>query len=411
MASTVFNMTTASNYLKTKYGPAGQLMYNSNYPVSGLLEKDYDWKGGNFEEPIVLSQGVGVGSGAKLPEAGVEKTTKVSFADKNVYARAVISNKLIEKAVGGESAFIDAYKDKWEKTQKGFSWFVEMCLHAYKASAPGSGALGTLTTTITGSGTSADPWICPVTAATWKQFNWEAGILVNCGTYADVYEVAAITPATPSISLVRTTGDAGTHTPTSGDVVYMQNSKDVAILSIPDVLLATSSTLYGANVGYGWQAHQQLAVGTVVDEELIDNAVLDIEAQCGEGIDYIFTSRKQWKILKSANVGLKRYQVDNPNVPAKFAAKLGFTALEYLSPVGSKVVPILYSRFMADDQMWLINKRRARIKHTNKPKWFERDGTVFLRTPDGLDNLEARFYSYMETYLYPTFHGIITGLS
>jgi hypothetical protein len=314
-----------------------------------------------------------------------------------MYARARIANKLIEKAVGGESAFIDAQKHKWERTQRGFAWWVELSLHGSY-----TGALGTISSVV-----NADPvFTCTISSGTWKAFNFEVGILVNVASGTDIFEVTSVTRSSRTVVLTR---QAGTQVP-GNEIIYMQNSKDVSLLSIPDVLLATSGSLYGVTVQDGWKAHQQLAVAVPIDEELIDNAVLDIEANCGEAPDWIITSRKQWKVLKAANTNLKRIVIPNAGVPSKLAMALGFTALEYSSPAGNKAVPIMYSRFIEDDRVYLINKGRSKLKHCNAPRWFERDGTVFLRTPDNKDDLEARFYSYMENFMYPTYHGVITGL-
>lgn len=396
-------MTTHSNYLKAKYGPGGVLVYNSSFAVTGMIEKSYDWVGGDYEEPIVLSQAVGVGSGPTLPQSANEKTVRVKFSDKDMYARAEISNKLIEKAKGGDSSWIDANKDKWERTQRGFAWNVE------RAFLNGNNPNGGLGTIISSSGVSgSNPYVCTISAATWKRFNWEVGNLVTVASGPDVFTVTAIDVSTPSVTLTRL--GSGSQAPANSDVIYMQNSNGNDILSLTAALKQTSSTHHGVSIQYGWQAHQQLNVATSIDEELIDNAVLDLENFVGEGVDYLFTSAKQWKILKSANLNLKRYTVPNPNVPAKFSAALGFSALEYFSPAGSKPLPIMFSRFIEDDVFIGVNKRRVKLMHTDKPKWFDQDGTVFMRQKDSMD-LEARFYSYMEAYIQLPYHFIITGLT
>lgn len=408
MSSVTFDTTKASNYLKSKFGDPGVTIYNSFSPTLAMLPKDYDWQGGNFEEAIAISMGVGVGSGSTLPDAAVEQVVRVNFSDKNMYARSRIANKLIEKAVGGETAFIDAEKSRWEKLQKGWAWNIERCLFN-----DGSGQLGTITSVV-----NTDPtFVCTMTnsaSVPFKVFNFEVGILVNVNSPSgtDVFEVTGIdisTAATPKVTLRR---QSGSQVPAGTNVIYMQNSYNNDILGFKSVTdIGAGVSLYGVTTQYRWMPHQQLNIAQTIDEELIDNAVLDIEANCGEGIDYIVTARKQWKILKSSNVGLKRYLVPNPNVPDKFAARFGFTALEYYSPVGSKLVPIAYSRFCEDDRMTLLNTKKCKLKHTSKPHFFDRDGTVFMRTPDNKDDLEARWVAYMELFMYPTYHGVITGLS
>jgi hypothetical protein len=400
MSSVVANLTKLSNYLKIRYGKAGIVMYNYKYPTVAFLPKEYGWTGGNFEEPIDLSIGVGVGSGDTLPDAAVESIQKVSFSDKNMYARTRLSRKAMKKLKAGDSGFVDAMKDRWQKLQRGWVWNIERALWANV-----NGSLGQINTLVTNS----DPtFVVDFTAAQWKVYNWEVGILVNVHTGTDLFEVTAVSPSNRRVTLVR---QAGTQIPAASQEVYMQNSKDNDIISIPEVLEATTGSKYGITIGYLWQAGQNLSVSQTIDEELIDNEQLEREAETGEAPNTIHTSIKQWKILKAGNTNLKRYRVENPNVPKKYAAQLGFTAIEYLSPTNSNAIPILYNRFVDDDSMYGINSGWAKIKHCEEPQFFDEDGTVFLRTPDNKPDYEARYGAYMELYMYPTKHWAITGLS
>jgi hypothetical protein len=75
------------------------------------------------------------------------------------------------------------------------------------------------------------------------------------------------------------------------------------------------------------------------------------------------------------------------------------------------IVPVVYDRFVHDDEIWLLNDNYITI--TMRPggvQWFEEDGTVFLRDT-GSDSYSARYGGYLENYCIPTFQGIITGLS
>ncbi len=136
-----------------------------------------------------------------------------------------------------------------------------------------------------------------------------------------------------------------------------------------------------------------------------------MDALCGVKLDTFFTSIKQWKILKSDQVGLKRYSINNGNVPEKFAAKLGLTALDYCSPSANKTVPILYNRFWADDRLTAWSSEEARIRQTHDPEWFDEDGAIFLRTPDNKTDYEATWGNYQQLWLPPNAAAVITGLS
>lgn len=395
-----FDLTKASNYLKVKYGKAGHILINKAYEVYGMLTHELDFKNEYFEEPVTLSGGAGIGFGTSKPRASNEKVEKVRFTSRNPMARAQIERKLMKLATGGESAFIDAQMHKIQMTKLGFARLMEICLWG-----DGTGSIGTIDGAPSASGTE---YTCTISEATWNKHKWHVGDIVHVDTSTDDFEVKTVTPSSRQIVLNRL---EGTQVPADTDVIYFQNSKDVAIMGMRQILNATSGNLYNVPVGHQYQSYQNLTADQVIDEELIDDAVLEIEASCGEGPTVGFTAKKQWKILKSDAVGLKRYRVGGTNIPDKLKARFGFTALEYSSPAGSQTVPILYSRFADDDEFMLVNKERTKIKMTHKPEWFDEDGTVFLRTPDSNIAYEATYGTYAELFMHPTYNGRIAGLT
>lgn len=406
MASNNFDLAAASDYIKTNYGPAGLLVYNGSYSFTGMLQKDTQLSGGNFEVPIELSIGVGVGSageGGSLPEASNEKTDKVSFGSKNTYARMRMSRKLMKAATGGETAFIKAQAHKFERTQRGFAWNMERNIVAGKS----DGILGTIDSVV-----DTDPtFVVVITAATFNKYVWEVGILVNnvvgAAAGTNLFEVTAINPTTRAITLVR---QAGAEVPAAGNYLCMQGSYGTDLIGLKEVADATIgvTSLYGVTAQYRWMPYQK-AAGAAFTETLLDEMFLEMEATTGDTPDYIYTSLKQWKVLKAANQNLKRYQVANPNVGKDLSIRLGFTAIEYLS--GSKTVPIFANRFIEDDRCYAVNKNHAKIKHIELPSWFEEDGSVLMRTPDSKDDYEARYGAYCESWFCPTYLGVITTLS
>jgi len=57
------------------------------------------------------------------------------------------------------------------------------------------------------------------------------------------------------------------------------------------------------------------------------------------------------------------------------------------------------------------NGKRLGIKSPSGNKlWFDDDGTVFLRKA-GEDVYEARYGGYLQSYIVPSFHGVLTGLA
>jgi hypothetical protein len=285
--------------------------------------------------------------------------------------------------------------------QKGYSFMQELFFHGN-----GDGSLGTISSV-----TDADPvFTCVITDATWNEHKWQAGMLVNVGSSTDVFAITSTVKQSKTVVLTRQSGSTD---PAGADVVYLQNSKDAAPYGYEYLFGATygSTSLYGITAQDQWMPYKKAAGSATIDEEMIDDAVLDIEAKTGEGPNWLQTSNIQWKILKSQNSDLKRYVVPNPNVPKKYAAKFGFMALEYCSPAGQKVIPIMYNRFVKDSVFNLFNRDQAKIKHVAPPEFFDEDGVVFLRSGDKKDHYEAQYGAYCQTFFYPTYHGQISGLA
>lgn len=404
MSDSIFNRSTASDYLKVKYAPAGLVILNSRTDALKRLPKRIEKFGDAFEQSVQLSLAVSAGSGEFFPDAVVEKTEKVRFDAKRLYATGVIDRYLTKTAVGGETAFIDSKKHKFEQVQKGFAWNIERQLFTLAADG-----LGTVASVV-----DTDPtFVVTVTAASFKPFNWEVGMKINFGTSLEKFTLTVVDKPNLKITVTRDVG--GVTTPTAADVMFMQNSKDAELVSFADVLSATSGSLYGVPVQDRWQADQQTGLGQTITEELLDNAVLDIADLTGSMSDDstsdIILHTSSWKILKSQQEGLKTYTIPNSNVPKALQASLGLTALQYFSPVTSNPVPIYTSRFMKTDEVFGLNFKRAKMMMVHNPMFFDDDGSVLNRTPDRRDTWEFIYGMYAEMYMQPAYQFLLSGLT
>lgn len=402
-----FSLTAASDYFKVKYGPASFNTYDSKTPFLGRVKKTYGWSGSQFEDLVPLSQGGGVGAtdGTALPAAAVWKHDKAVFDAARMYARAKI-DRLAIYASKNDGAFVDSLKEVVRRSVEAFSRNTERALFNDLKSdnSVGSGRLGTIDGVVTGSGTTADPYVCTISAATFKEANWEEGDVVNVESgNTDPFEVYAIVPSTRKVSLVKRSGG---QIPADTDEIFMQHSEDKDILSVKGICDATSGSLYTIPVGRRWQAYQKAAAGGLTTE-LMDEVVLEIERKCGQMPDSIWTSHKQWRRLSALLEDQKRYEVLGPR-NKKLEGKVSWKSLVYGGPSGD--INIMRSRFIEDDRMYFLNSRYCEIKHMQGFGWFSDDKTVFLREADA-DGYEARFGGYMELWMPPTFHGVITGLT
>jgi hypothetical protein len=60
--------------------------------------------------------------------------------------------------------------------------------------------------------------------------------------------------------------------------------------------------------------------------------------------------------------------------------------------------------------MYFLNDNYIEIHHRPGFGWFEDDGTVFLRKASD-DAYEARYGGYLQSYIVPSFQGVVTGLA
>jgi hypothetical protein len=88
--------------------------------------------------------------------------------------------------------------------------------------------------------------------------------------------------------------------------------------------------------------------------------------------------------------------------------KISFRGLEFLSAAGP--VGIYADRFVEDDRVYLLNDNYITIHHRPDFGFFDDDGTVLLRDASS-DSYSFRFGGYLQTYVVPPFHGVVTGLA
>lgn len=398
-----FSLSSASDYFKTKYGPASFNTYDSKTVVLSQLSKQYDLNGDSFEEVVPLSQGAGVGSsdGTILPRASVWKSDTADFTPARVYARAKIDRQAIY-AAKNEGAFVDSLKEVVKRAVNGWSRNIERQLFTELGSVDdrGSGVLGVIDSVVA----AAPVYTCVITAATWKEANWEEGDVVNVETgNTDLFEVTTVTPSTRTVVLTRVTGS---QIPVATDEVHMQYSEDNDIVGIKGVVDAVAGTLYGIPVARRWQSYRYNAASAPLTVDMLNDVMLELDRLSGDSANLIVVSHLQWARFASQLEDQKRYTIVSPQNEA-LKGKVGFKALAYDGPTGSAA--IVTSRFCETDRAYCLNTMEMKLKHMQGFGWFEDDGTVFLREADS-DGYEARFGGYLNLYVNPVKQAVIYGL-
>lgn len=393
-----FSLATASNLFKIKYGKLSENVYNSANVLLGRVKKSYDFTGKRMDVAVPVSFAGGVGSGL-LPTPNYAAIEDAVIQSKKMYSVIQIDRESVKAASTNEGAFVEMTKFAVQKGVE--SWMRNMSRALFNN---GTGSLGDFSGSA--GGTAANP-VLTITAASWKEANWEEKDYVNVNSLSSVFEVVDVIPATRTVNLARISGSddltalgAGTHT------VYMQNSKDNDPSGLKGVLDAVSGSNYGIAVGRRWQATQEAAGGAGLTPDYMNQMMLEVQRKSGKVPNLILTSFTQYRKLLNVLEDQKQYIIE-PRSP-ELVGKVSFKGVEFMSSAGP--VGVFPERFCEDDRMYFLNDNFIQIHHRPDFGWFDDDGTVFLREASS-DAYSARFGGYLESYIVPPFHGVLTGLA
>jgi hypothetical protein len=397
----MYDLTDASNLFKIKYGKLSDNTYNSATVLLGRVKKSYKFTGKRMDVAVPTSFGGGVGSGS-LPTANEANYEDAVISAKKVYAVCKVDREATKAAEDDEGAFVRLTKHVVQKTVE--SWMRNMSRILFN---DGTGILGQFSGST--SGTATAPVVTILTTGSYKfnEANFEEKDFVNVNSLSSVWEITAVNASTGVVTLARISGSddltmigAGTHS------IYMQNSKNNDPEGLKGVLDATSSTKYSVNIGRRWQAFQKAAASAGISPDLMNECMLGVEKQCGKVPNLIITSYTQLRKLLNQLEDQKQYIID-PRA-SELKGKVSFRGIEFMSSAGP--VGVFADRFCDADRMYFLNDNYIEVHHRPGFGWFDDDGTVFLRSSTE-DAYDARYGGYLQAYIPPSFHGVLTGLA
>lgn len=393
--STPFSLTSATNLFKIKYNKLSDNVYNSANVLLARVKKDYSFVGKQLFTPVPISFQGGVGSGS-LPQANTADYQDALLTAKKVYSVVEIDREAIKASMNDEGAFVRGTK---EVVQKGVESYMRNASRILFND--GTGKLGTIQSVTDNGGGNYD---LVITSATWKEANWEEKDYVNIETgNTDLFEVISVTPSTRTINVTRVTGS---QVPANSDVVFMQGSENNDPMGLKGVCDANSGSLYSITVGRRWQATQEAAGGAGLTTDIMNQVMLEVQRKSGKVPNIIMTSFTQYRKLLNLLEDQKQYIIE-PRSP-ELQGKVSFKGIEFMSSAGA--IPVMPERFIEDDRMYFLNDNYITLFHRPEFGWFDDDGTVFLRSATS-DKYEARYGGYWESYIVPSFQGVITGLA
>jgi hypothetical protein len=366
-----------------------------------MKKKPMTGKQTQFPEAFGFAGGASAG---RLGDAYPGSYETVTLTHKKLYTRTLFERDAVAASMDSKGAFVRAIEEPFEKGVETHAWNVNRALWANTT------GLGTIKSSAGVTDNGSGDYDVIISDATWVAAMWEENQFVNFGTGTDKFLVTAVDPDTKTVSVQRQA--AGTDVPANSDVVYLQNSRSNDPTSIPTVLKATSSTLYGINVGRRWKAYQQLSVSAAIDFDIINDTLLAIESRVGKknATTHIFTSYKQFGKLINQSEDHKRYPIENTTVKArdKKLQEIGFSGIQVMTSRGP--IPILPERFIRDDEMYFLNMNHIAAHALPKSGWVADDGRNYLRV-EGEDAFSAYYAWYGEFFIVPTSQGILAGLA
>lgn len=399
-----YSLSTASDLFKIKYGKLSENVYNSANVVLGRVKKSYTFTGKRMDVAVPLSFSGGVGSGS-LPTPNSASYDDAEISAKKVYATVQIDRESIKAAESDEGAFVRLTKHAVSKTVESYMRNMSRILFN-----DGTGSLG-VTTAAAAGGTAGAPTVV-VSSATWKEANFEEKDYINIDSVANaistsnVWEITAVAPSTRTLTLSRISGSIDLTGDTGAKTLYMQNSKDNDPEGFKGICDATTGSKYGINIARRWQSSAVAAGGAGLNPDLMNQLMLNVEKACGKVPNLIVTSYTQFRKLLNQLEDQKQYNLD-PRA-GELKGKISFKGVEFMSTMGS--VGVFADRFVEDDRMYFLNDNFIEIHHRPGFGWFDDDGTIFLRNGSD-DAYDARYGGYLQVYMPPTFHGVLTGLA
>ena len=419
MAEFKMSLSEVSALFKIKYEKLSENVYNSANVLLGRVKKSYNFTGKRLSIAIPQSFAGGVGSG-NLPTANTAVYGDAQITAKKMYAVVEIDRETIKASLSDEGAFVRATK---EVVQKGVESFMRNLSRAMFNDGSGrlgqvSNASGSLTEIVLATGLGpvgnevADA--TKVKIADFKEANFEERDLIQVVNGSA--SATASLRSSDKLEIEQVLVDSG-HIILKGtslniqalDDLVMQESLNNDPTGMKGVLAKTPGagvTNYGIKVGRRWQAVQKTH-SQDISTDVLNEVMLKIKKACGKSPNLIVCSYKQYeKILKilEDKVQFKveaRAQIQTVN------GALSFSGIQFMSIDGP--VGIFPERFVEDDRIYLLNDAHIHIHHRPDFGWFDDDGTVFLRKATS-DAYEARYGGYLEVYINPCFHGVITGL-
>lgn len=419
-----WSMTEINENFKPTFENRSRTMYSTKDALEGSIKKNFKFTGSEKKIETHLSFAGGFGS-RFLPKANNSKMANQVITAKKVYGRALVDREGLKAASNSQGAYATYLKTPIKKTVENYS---NQCGRINFGDGTGVLGRGDAATNVSGLGTEASPYIIVISAASFKDTNWEeksfVQIVTGLGAFPDnsggaaeggdnltnMLEIVSVDAATREIGLIGVSAvlaaltGVGPVLATTG--LVMQRSYNGEPTGFNKVLMAEDGdSLYGIDVQRRWKAGQLDADGSGLLVDMLNEVSLERQHIFGEEFNMIVCRYNQYQKLLAQLEEKKSIQIKNVNVKGH----LGFKGIEFVTSTG-KECAIVVNRHADADKVYCLNTAYINRLHRPDFGWFDEDGTVFMRVADS-DELEARYGGYWENVMVPTAHAVIHNLA
>ena len=366
-------LSSAESALKTVYlgVVANQLNINAN-PLLGKIKqttKDVWGKEVRKLAPYGINGGIGAGAESDaLPAAAGNNYVQFVSELKNLYGKIELSDKAIRASANNAGAFVNLLNDEMEGLIKASSFNFGRMLYG-----DGSGLLATVS-------------------------NFDASTkAVECDSVKNLIEGMVIDVYTSGVKDAEKSGarikyvdrvnktfytESGV-TLNSGDMVYVQNSKDFEITGLGKIF-SDSETLYGLRrADFPWLSPYAKTNAGEISDGLIQSAIDFLDEVSGSTVNYIACSSAVRRAYQEY-LGAYRRNIDIAVLDG------GYKAISYNG------IPLVADRSVADDTMYLLNTDHFTLHQLCDWKWLEGEDGRVIRQNIGFPTYSATLVKYAD---------------
>ena len=373
-------LTSATNALKSVYlgVVSEQLNTNANPLLSKIKQTSKDVYGKEIIKlaPFGINGGIGAGSETGvLPKAQGHDFLQYKTGLKNLYGSIEISDKAIRASQNSAGAFVDLLNDEMESLIKASAFNLGRMLYG-----DGSGVIAKCVETEDSMPTFdsvrnfIEGMVVDIYDEDGNKIENLAGIKV---TFVDRINKKVAFSTNYIAELV------------VGCFVYVAGSKDMEITGLGKLFDKTekNKVLYGIDrTLYPWMypyLNTNNDVETEIDDIMLQSAINCLEEESGSEVDFISCAgdvRRAYQQYLSAY----RRNVDVMNLAG------GQKAISFNG------IPVVYDRFVADGEMYLLNTKDFAIHQLCDWEWLEGDNGRIIRQAENKPVYTATLVKYAE---------------